>query len=96
MSLTVTVPLVATVVPLTDPVLRATVNVSAPSVNKSAIGPTVKEPALLVTVNVPFTRLKSALVVVVLVIDQYRGVPLATPVVLTLNVPVLPSLMLVD
>jgi hypothetical protein len=93
-SLTVTEALVSTIVPLVDPVLILTVNVCEPSVVVSATGLTVNEPVFELIVNDPLTALKSASTVVVLLIVQYNVVPLFTKVVLTLNVPLLPSLIL--
>jgi hypothetical protein len=93
-SLTVTEPLVATMLPETDPVLILTVNVSAPSVVASATGLMVNEPAFDVIVNDPLTALKSAFDVVALLRVQYSVVPFATLVVLTLKVPLAPSLIL--
>ncbi len=71
-SLIVTVLLVATMVPLTLPVLNDTVNVSAPSVVISAVGVTVNDPALEVIVNEPEVTEpeKSAAAVVELLTDQ--------------------------
>jgi hypothetical protein len=63
-------------------------NVSLPSVVKSAVGVTVKEPVLDVIVNDPLTVEKSPALVYT---NQYRVVLLATLVVVTLNVPELPS-----
>ena len=91
-SLMVTELLVATTVPLVEPVLIATVNVSLPSVILSAVGVTVNDPALLLIVNEPDVVPKSP---ELLAIVQYKVVPLLTSVVSTLNVPALPSLILV-
>jgi hypothetical protein len=51
----------------------------------------MNDPVFELIVNDPLTALKSALAVVLLVIAQYRVVPLLTLVVLTLKVPLLPS-----
>ena len=93
--MTVTVALVATTGPAADPVLMFMVNVSDPSVVRSAVGVRVNEPALLLMLKDPPNALKSELEVVPLTMVQYSVVPLGTNVVLTLNVPVLPSLILV-
>jgi hypothetical protein len=78
---------VATIVPLILPVLILTVNDSAPSVVLSAVGVTVKLPALLVIVNDPeFVEKSLALLTV-----QYNVVLLATFVVVTLIVTEDPS-----
>jgi hypothetical protein len=91
-SLIVTEALVATTVPLVEPVLMLTVNVSAPSVVVSAVGVTENDPVLLVIVNEPLDVAKSPALVATV---QYNVVLLATLVVVTLNVPALPSLILV-
>jgi hypothetical protein len=49
----------ATTVPVIEPILTETVNVSAPSVVRSAVGPTVNCPVLFVIVNVPEPATKS-------------------------------------
>ena len=90
-SLIVTELLVACMVPLVDPVRRYTVNVSVPSVVVSAVGLTEKDPVLPLIVNEPLVVPKSPELVAIL---QYSVVPSGTFVVLTLNVPELPSLML--
>jgi len=82
---------VATIVPVTDPVLTLIVKVSGPSVVRSDASVTVKDPALLVMVNDPDGEEKSALEVLMLLTAQYRVVPLAMPTVLILNKPLLPS-----
>jgi hypothetical protein len=87
---------VATIVPLVLTVLIDTVNVSAPSVDTSAVGVTVNDPAFDVTVNDPDTAEKSALLVVVLFTVQYNVVPVATLVVATFIVNALPSLIELD
>lgn len=92
--MTVTAPLVATAVPVVPPTLILTVNCSDPSVVKSAAGTNENEAALLLMINDALSGLRSALEVVMLLAVQYKTVPLATPVVLTLNVPVAPSLIL--
>jgi hypothetical protein len=58
--------------------LMLTVNVSDPSVVKSATGPILNEPVALLTVNDPLAELKSAFAVDELLIVQYSVVPLAT------------------
>jgi hypothetical protein len=88
LSLIVTGELVATTSPVTLTVLILTVNVSLPSVVKSAVGVTVKEPVLDVIVNEPLIVEKSPSLVAIV---QYRVVALATLVVVTLNVPGLSS-----
>ena len=88
-SLIVTVLLVATTSPVTLTFLILTVNVSAPSVVKSAVGVTEKDPVLFVIVNEPLVVPKSLEFVAIV---QYNVVPLDTLVVVTLNVPELPSL----
>jgi hypothetical protein len=94
-SLTVIELLVATTAPLVDVVLTLTVNVSLPSVVTSANGVTTNDEVLLVIVNNPKYELKSALLVETLLAVQYKVVPLSTKVVTTLNVKLLPSLILV-
>ena len=69
-SFIVTALLVASTVPLVLPERIETVNDSAPSVVKSAVGVTVKVPLLLVIANEPVSILKSALADVTLLIDQ--------------------------
>ena len=64
-SLIVIVLDVATTVPLTLPVLILAVNVSAPSVEVSAVGVTVNDPILLVIVKLPVDVPKSPLLVIV-------------------------------
>jgi hypothetical protein len=71
--------------------LTATVKVSLPSDVPSSAAVTLKEPILLVITNDPDTAVKSASVVVPLIIVQYSVVPLAKLVVVTLNAPELPS-----
>ena len=63
-----------------------------PSVVISAVGLTINDPVLALIVKLPLVVPKSPALVA---IDQYKIVPLSTFVVLTLNVPLLPSLMLV-
>jgi len=58
-SLIVTEPLVASIVPPVLPERIEAVNVSAPSVVKSAVGVTVKDPLLLVIANEPELTPKS-------------------------------------
>ena len=94
MSLTVMLALDATMVPDVEPVLNWAVNVSAPSVVRSASGVTVNDPAPELIVTVPDMATKSALVVVVFPTVQYNVVPLGTPSVVTLNVTPVPSLTL--
>jgi hypothetical protein len=84
--------LVATMLPPVLPVLMDTVNVSAPSVVASAVGVTENKPALLLMVKDPLDVPKSP---ALLCTVQYSVVPSATALVLTLNVPLLPSLILV-
>ena len=84
----------ATMVPDVEPVLNWAVNVSAPSVVRSASGVTVNDPAPELIVTVPDMATKSALVVVVFPTVQYNVVPLGTPSVVTLNVTPVPSLTL--
>ena len=88
-SLMVTSELVATTSSVTLPILILTVNVSAPSVVKSAVGVTENEPVLFVIVNDPLIVEKSPALVARV---QNSTVVLATLVVMTLNVPALPSL----
>jgi hypothetical protein len=93
-SLIVTVPLVASTSPVGEPDLILTENVSAVSVVISAIGLTVNEPVLLLIVKDPLYATKSdAGSADPPLYDQYNVVPLLTFVVLTLNMPLLPSLM---
>jgi hypothetical protein len=78
-SLIVTGDEVATTGPVTVPVLISTVNVSAPSVFKSAVGVTANDPTFAEITKLPVVVAKS----VVLGIFQYRVVLFATPVVAT-------------
>ena len=80
-------PYVATTGPLVLPVLTLAVNVSAPSVVKSGVGVTVKNPELFVIVKFPDRVPKSPSFVTV----QYKVVPFGTFVVATLNVREVPS-----
>jgi hypothetical protein len=64
-SLTVTLLLVVTIVPVGLPVRMETVKVSPPSVKESAEGVILNDPVLLLIVKDPDVALKSALVVVV-------------------------------
>jgi hypothetical protein len=64
-------------------------------VSLSAVGDTENDPALLLIEKVPRIAEKSVSVVVKFFTVQYNVVPLGTLVVLTPNVPELPSLMLV-
>ena len=91
-SLIVTLLLVATTLPLIESVLTYTKKVSAPSVVISAVGVTLNEPVLSVIVKLPLVVAKSP---ALLPIVQYKVVPLTTFAVVTLNVPLLPSLILV-
>ena len=86
-SVTVTDADVASTVPVIETVLMLTVKSCGPSVERSATGLTLKVPALLLITNDPVTATKSAFVVELLLIVQYSVVPLATPDVVTLNVP---------
>jgi len=88
----VTAELVATVVPEVLSILILTVNVSAPSTNKLVAIGTLNVPALLLTVKDPEVAPKSEELVVTLFIVQYKFVQFATFVVVTLNVPEAPSL----
>ena len=86
-------PPMATTGPDVLPVLTLSVNVSDPSVSKSALGVTLNAPTPLVMLNEPLSVLKSALELLVLLMDQYSVAPLLTPVVVTVAVRALPSLM---
>jgi hypothetical protein len=88
--LIVTDPDVATIVPDVLTVLTLAVNVSAPSVVESAVGVTLKLPALLLIVKLPLLVAKSSGLLTV----QYNVVPFVTLVVVTLKVSELPSLTL--
>ena len=79
-------------VPPTEPVLSATLKNSEPSVDKSADGDTLNDPAFELIVNDPLVEEKSAELVWKKSIDQYNVVPFVTLVVDTLKVPELPSL----
>jgi hypothetical protein len=91
-SFTVTLLLVALIVPVVLAVRISTWKVCGPSVDLSAVGETVKLPALLVIEKLPLFAEKSAAAVVTCLIVQYSTVELGTLVVLTLKVPLAPSL----
>jgi hypothetical protein len=82
-----TLALVALIGPDVEVVLIDTVNASVPSVNASFANVTVNEPVPDVIVKEPDTATKSASDEVILLIVQYRVVPLGTNDVITLNVP---------
>jgi hypothetical protein len=75
------------------PVRIETVKVSGPSVEESGLGVILNCPVPLLIVKDPDVALKSAPVVVVLLIAQYNIVPLDILVVSTLKVPEEPSSM---
>jgi len=91
-SFTVILALVATIGPLVLPVRILTVKVSAPSVVESAVVLILKLPVPVVIVKLPDVAVKSAVVVVTSVMDQYKVVPEATFTVLTVTVKLAPSL----
>ena len=88
-SLIVIVLLVATIVPVIDPVLIFTVNVSEPSVVESAVGVTLNPPALLIILKEPDVVPKSPVLPDNV---QYNVVPFDTLAVATIILPTLPSL----